>query len=349
MPPIDLRSDTVTLPSPAMRAAMAAAELGDDVYGEDPTVNALEARAATLLGKQDALFVPSGTMGNLCAVLTHTRPGDEIIMGRRTHTYASEAGGAARLAGVSTWTITQERGRLDPAEVLAGIHPDDPHYPRSSLLIVEQPSGGWVMPLDLLDQVTGAARSHGLAVHMDGARLFNAATALGVAPSEIAGYADSVMFCVSKGLAAPVGSLLVGSRAFIHGARRARKVVGGAMRQAGVLAAAGLYALEHNVERLADDHANALRLADGLRELGWTIDRDVVQTNIFWAQPPDDVDLAMLGVRLRAEDVLVTSPYSGRAFRLVTHYGIEGEDIDRALAAFAALTVPAPVLSATAR
>jgi threonine aldolase len=333
---IDLRSDTVTLPSAEMRAAMAAADVGDDVYGEDPTVNALEARAAAVLGKEAAVYVPSGTMGNLMAVLTHTRPGDEIIMGRRTHTYASEGAGAARAGGVSIWPISHDRGRLDPAEVAAGIHPiDDPHYPHTALLVVEEPSRGWVMPLDELRSVTAVARAHGLAVHMDGARIFNAATALGVPPRDLAAFADSVMFCVSKGLAAPIGSLLVGSDAFIEQARRQRKFLGGSMRQAGIIAAAGLFALNHLGERLADDHANARRLADGLRALGWTVDRDNVETNIFWAEPPAGCSVDDLADRLRGADVLVTSPYNGRSMRLVTHYGIEAEDIERALAAFA--------------
>jgi threonine aldolase len=344
-PVIDLRSDTVTLPSAEMRAAMAAAEVGDDVYGEDPSINALEARAAQLLGKEAALYVPSGTMGNLIALLVHTRPGDEVILGRRTHSYTSEGAGAARVGGVSFWPIAHERGRLDPADVRAGVHPDDPHYPHTALLVVEQPSRGWVMPLDDLRAVTAVAREHGLAVHMDGARIFNAATALGVPAAEIAAHADSVMFCVSKGLAAPVGSLLVGDRSFIAAAYRMRKFLGGAMRQAGIVAAGGLYALDHMVDRLAEDHANARRLAEGLSSaLGWALDREVVETNIFWAEPPAGVELDVLAARLKADGVLVTSPYSGRSLRLVTHYGIEAADVERALRAFAAATAREPAL-----
>ncbi len=336
MKTIDLRSDTVTLPSPEMRQAIMEAELGDDVYGEDPTVTALEARAAELLGKAAALYVPTGTMGNLLAVLTHCHAGDELICGRGTHTYAAEGGGSARLGGVSTWTVSQERGRLNPAEVAAAIHPDDSHYARTRLLIVEQPHGGWVMPLDDLAAVTKVARDADLAVHMDGARIFNAATALGVPVNAIADYADSVMFCISKGLGAPIGSILAGSTDFIRLARRNRKAVGGGMRQVGIVAAAGLYALNNMVKRLAEDHANAQQLAAGLRDLGWTIDRDEVQTNIFFCEPPASVDRRTLSARLKERNILVTSPYTGR-MRLVTHYGIEESDIERALAEFAAV------------
>jgi threonine aldolase len=332
---IDLRSDTVTLPSPEMRAAMLAADLGDDVYSEDPTVNALEALAAERLGKAASVFVPTGTMGNLLAVLSHTSPGDEFICGRSTHTYIAEGAGAARIGGVSTWPIPQERGVLRPDDIHAAVHPaTDPHYPRTTLLIVEEPHNGWVVPVFDVAAATGAAREHGLSVHMDGARIFNAAVALGVPPSELAQYADSVMFCFSKGLAAPVGSILVGSDEVIARARRHRKMVGGGMRQAGVLAAAALYALDHMVERLADDHANARKLADGLRHLGWSIDRTEVQTNIFFVEPPARVDAAQMTEKLEAQGVRANSPYNGRTIRLVTHYGIESNDVDLALEAF---------------
>ena len=338
MQTIDLRSDTVTLPPPAMRDAMAAAALGDDVYGEDPTVQALEARAAALLGKEAGLFVPSGTMGNLIATMTHTRPGDELICGRAMHTFSAEAGGAARIAGVSTWTVPQERASVNPADVAAGIHPDDPHYPRTALVWVEQPHRGWVMPPQNLAAVAAVAHERGLPVHMDGARIFNAAVALGVPAREIARHADSVMFCVSKGLAAPVGSVLVGSEHFIGQARRNRKVVGGAMRQAGVIAAAGLFALDRMLDRLADDHANAQRLAAGLRDLGWWVDRETVETNIFFVEPPVGAQIGAVAAGLAERGVLVSSPYSGRVLRLVTHYGIEAGDIARALEAFAAVS-----------
>jgi threonine aldolase len=319
-----------------MRAAMAAAELGDDVYGEDPSVNLLEDRAAARLGKEAGLFVPSGTMGNLLAVMAHTRPGDEIICGQHTHTYIAEGAGAARIAGVSVWTIPHDRGRLDVEDIASAIHPaDDSHYPRSALLIVEQPHAGWVMPLEDLRMATSTAREHGLAVHMDGARIFNAAIALDMPVAEIAQHADTVMFCISKGLAAPVGSLLIGPATLIGQARRHRKVLGGGMRQAGVLAAAGLFALDHMVDRLVDDHANAAALADGLRELGWRVDREVVQTNIFFVEPPAAVDATRLVETLAAMQVQVTSPYApAGSMRLVTHYGIEANDIARVLEAF---------------
>ena len=338
MTTVDLRSDTLTLPPAEMRAAMAAAELGDDVYGEDPTVNAFEVRAAAMLGKEAAVFVPSGTMGNLLAVLTHTRPGDEMICGQYAHTYIAEAAGAARLAGVSTWTVPQERASIRPEDVAAGIHPaDDEHYPRTSLVWVEQPNRGWTMPLSTLHAISQVARARNLAMHMDGARIFNAAVALDVAPADIASNVDSVMFCISKGLAAPVGSVLVGSAEFIARARRNRKVVGGAMRQAGVLAAAGLYALEHMVEPLAEDHRNAARLADGVRALGWSVDREKVETNIFFVTPPRGVD--DVAKRLAEHGVLVNSPYAGESLRLVTHYGVEPSHIDQALQAFAAVSL----------
>ena len=335
---VDLRSDTVTLPPPAMRHAMSIAELGDDVFGEDPTVRALEMRAAEMLGKEDALFVPSGTMGNLLATMTHTRPGDELICGRAMHTFSAEGGGAARIAGVSTQLVPQHRAQIDPADIAAAVRPDDPHCPHTTLLWIEQPQMGWIMPLDNLEAVTTMGRKHGLAVHMDGARIFNAAVTLGMPADEIAHHADTVMFCVSKGLAAPVGSLLVGSTDFVRRARRNRKVLGGGMRQAGVLAAAGLFALDHMMTRLADDHINARRLAEGLRDRGWRIDREVPETNIFFAEPPAAMPSGDLAPRLEERGVLIFGPNGSPALRLVTHYGIEAADVDRALDAFAAVT-----------
>lgn len=334
---VDLRSDTVTLPPPAMRHAMSIADLGDDVFGEDPTVRALEARAAEMLGKEAALFVPSGTMGNLLATMTHTRPGDELICGRAMHTFSAEAGGAARIAGVSTQLVPQHRAQIDPADIVAAVRPDDPHCPHTTLLWIEQPQMGWIMPLDNLKAVTTVGREHGLSVHMDGARIFNAAVTLGVPASEIARHADTIMFCVSKGLAAPVGSLLVGSTEFVRRARRNRKVLGGGMRQAGVLAAAGLFALDHMMTRLADDHINARRLAEGLRDLGWQIDREVPETNIFFAEPPPAMPSDDLAPRLEERGVLIFGTNGSPTLRLVTHYGIEDADIDHALEAFAAV------------
>ncbi len=344
---IDLRSDTVTLPSPEMRRFMHDAELGDDVYGEDPTINRLQARAAELLGKEAALYVPSGTMGNLSAHLAWCQAGDEVICGQAAHTLNAEAANAARVAGTQLRTVPQTGASLDLAAIERTIRPDDPHYPRTTLIWVEQPCNGWVMPLDELAGISELARSHGIPVHMDGARVFNAATALGVSAAEIARHVDSVMFCVSKGLAAPVGSLPVGPRDFIQRAIRGRKMVGGSMRQAGVIAAGGLYALDHMVDRLAQDHENARALADGLRVLpGVRIDRDVVQMNIFFihlsAPAPSAIELS---ARLRERGVLCGAAKDGSPIiRLVTHYGVEREDVDRAIEAFAEALGAQPAL-----
>jgi threonine aldolase len=304
----------------------------------------LETRAAELLDKEAAVFVPSGTMGNLLATMTHTRPGDELICGGAMHTVSAEGGGAARIAGVSTKVIPQHRAELDPADVEAAIRPDDPHCPHTALVWVEQPHMGWVMPLDNLEAVAAVSRQHGLPIHMDGARIFNAAISLGVPVREIARHADTVMFCISKGLAAPVGSLLVGSADFVRRARRNRKVLGGGMRQAGVVAAAGLFALDHMIPRLADDHSNARRLADGLRDLGWRVDRDVPETNIFCAQPPEAAPSpSELAHRLENCGVLILWPDECPGVRFVTHYGVEAGDIDQALDAFAMVTKSAAI------
>jgi threonine aldolase len=335
---IDLRSDTVTLPSPEMRRFMLEAELGDDVYGEDPTINRLQERAAELLGKETALYVPSGTMGNVVAHLTWCQAGDEVICGQAAHTLNAEAANAARVAGTQLRTVPQQGASLDLGAIERAIRPDDPHYPRTTLIWVEQPCNGWVMPLEELAAISRLAHERGIPVHMDGARIFNAAVALGVPASEIARHADSVMFCVSKGLAAPVGSLLVGPRDFIARALRGRKLVGGAMRQAGVIAAGGLYALDHMVERLAEDHDNARALANGLRKLpGVTADRDDVQTNIFFIHlGPPAPSAGELSARLRERGVLCGAAKDGSPIiRLVTHYGIERADVERALEIFA--------------
>ncbi len=262
---IDLRSDTVTRPTPAMREAMARAEVGDDVYGEDPTVNALEARAAALLGFEAALFVASGTQANLCALLAHCERGDEYIAGHSAHTYRFEGGGAAALGGIQPQPIPFEPdGTLDLGAVAAAVKPDDDHFARTRLLCLENTQAGKPLPVDYLARARAFCDARGLSLHLDGARLFNAAVACEVAAADIAGHADSVSFCLSKGLGAPAGSLLVGGRDFVRRTRRWRKVLGGGMRQAGILAAAGLHALEHHVERLREDHRRALRLAEGL-------------------------------------------------------------------------------------
>ncbi len=338
---VDLRSDTVTLPTPAMRRAMFEAEVGDDVMGEDPTVNRLEAMAAERLGKEAAVFVPSGTMANLVSLLTHCNRGDEAIMGHLAHTFLFEVGGAAAVGGIHPRTVpNRPDGTLALDDIEAAIRdPNNLHYPRSRLICLENTHnrcGGAVLTPEYMAQVRALADRHGLAIHLDGARIFNAATALGVEAAELARHADSVSFCLSKGLSAPVGSLVCGPADWVQRARRQRKMLGGGMRQAGILAAAGIVALETMVDRLAEDHALARRLAEGLAVLPHVIlDPARVQTNIviFELQPqapaPQEVvaRLAERGVKVGA--------IGGRRFRAVTHYGITEADIDRALEAFA--------------
>ncbi len=330
---IDLRSDTVTLPTPAMREAMYRAEVGDDVFGEDPTVNRLEALAAEMMGQEAALFVASGTMGNLVAILTHCGRGDEAIMGDECHTFHYEVGGAAALGGVHVRTVPNGQGLPALADIAAAIRPDDIHDPPTRLLCLENTHnrcGGIAIAPGPFRAVCDLAHRHGIAVHLDGARIFNAAIALGCDVRELVDPADSVMFCLSKGLAAPVGSLLVGPAAFITRARKYRKMVGGGMRQAGVLAAAGLVALTQMVDRLAEDHEHARLLAEGLAHIpGVTIDLTRVHTNIVIFEvdnPPGFLE------RLAAEGVLGVY-FGGRLVRLVTHYGITRADIEATLMA----------------
>nr|WP_281415263.1 low-specificity L-threonine aldolase [Geobacter hydrogenophilus] len=321
-----MRSDTVTRPCPAMRAAMAAAEVGDDVYGEDPTVNRLEALAAGMLGTEAALFVTSGTQSNLLAIMTHCGRGDEYIAGQTAHCYRFEGGGAAVLGGVQPQPVDVEPdGTIDLVKVAAAIKPDDPHFARTRLLCLENTQAGRVLPLDYLARARTLARERGLALHLDGARLFNAAVALGAEAREITDHFDSVSVCLSKGLGAPVGSLLCGSRGFVAEARRWRKVLGGGMRQAGILAAAGIVALTENVARLAEDHANARRLAEGLASIGFDVDPASVQTNmVFLSIPPERTEA--LTTFLRDRGILI----AGRErIRLVTHRDVTSADIDR--------------------
>jgi threonine aldolase len=333
---VDLRSDTVTLPTPAMRRAMFEAELGDDVYGEDPTVNRLEAMAAERLGKKAAMLVPSGTMANLSCLLTHCGRGDEAIMGDAAHTFLFEAGGSAAMGGIHPHTIpNQADGRLLLDDIEAAIRSDDPHDPPTRLICLENTHnrcGGAVLTAAYMAQVRALADRYGLAIHLDGARLFNAAVALGVDASVLARDADSVSFCLSKGLSAPVGSLVCGSAEFVKRARRNRKVLGGSMRQAGVLAAAGIVALATMVERLADDHANARRLAEGLAGLpGIVLDPARVPTNIvIFEMAMDAPSPAEFAAGLGARGIKL-NPIGGRRLRAVTHYGIEAGDIDRAI------------------
>ena len=322
---IDLRSDTVTRPTAAMRQAMACAEVGDDVYGEDPTVNQLEELGAELLGMEAALFAASGTQTNLLAIISHCQRGDEYIAGQTAHCYRFEGGGAAVLGGVQPQPLEFEPdGTLDLQRVAAAIKPHDPHFAHTRLLCLENSQNGKVLPLDYLAEARRFTRSHGLALHLDGARLGNAAVALGVPLAAIAGHFDTVSFCLSKGLGAPVGSLLCGSRELIATARRWRKVLGGGMRQAGVLAAAGIIALNEGLPRLAVDHDNARQLAEGLAGIpALAVAPAEVQTNmVFLSLPPPLA--ALLTSFLKDRSILI----SGReSIRMVTHRDVSAADI----------------------
>ncbi len=334
---VDLRSDTVTRPTPEMRRAMAEAEVGDDVYREDPTVRRLEELAAEKLGKEAGLFVTSGTMGNQVAVLTHTGRGDEVLVESSSHIFLFEAGGIALLSGAQPRPIPGRHGILDPEEVRRALRPPNIHYPPTSLLCVENThnrGGGTVTTVQRMRELASVAHQAGLAVHLDGARIFNAAVALGVEAAELAGPADSVMFCLSKGLAAPVGSVLVGDREWIERARKWRKVLGGGLRQAGVLAAAGIVALEKMVDRLAEDHANARLLAEGLVEIpGISLDLDTVQTNIvIFDLDPSWMDASTFAGRL-AELGVKCGAIGPQQIRMVTHKDVSREDVQYALGA----------------
>lgn len=326
---IDLRSDTVSKPGPEMRRAMYDAEVGDDVFGDDPTVNRLEAAAADLMGKESALFVPSGTMANLVALITHTRPGDEIILGDESHIFNYEVAGAARIANVQTHALKNSAdGRLDPAEVAAAVRPPNIHNAVTSLLCLENTHnrcGGAALPLSAMDELAGVAHERGMKVHLDGARVFNAQAALGVPAGRIARDCDSVSFCLSKGLGCPVGSLLCGTSEFVELARRHRKMLGGGMRQVGVLAAAGLYALEHNVARMADDHENARRLAAAFRPYE-AFSPNTPETNIVVV---DVLRGSVNGwLHALAQAGVLAVAFGPRRIRLVTHLNISSDDVD---------------------
>jgi len=325
---IDLRSDTVTRPTPAMRDAMARAEVGDDVYGEDPTVNRLQEVAAARIGVEAALFVPSGSMGNQAALRTLTRPGDLVLAGEAAHLLVYEQNAASALAGLQI-TVIGRGGLFDGADLRRAITPDESHYPRTRVVAIENThnrAGGRVFPLEQAKDVAAAARERGVLVHMDGARLFNAEVATGTPASAWAQLCDTVTFCLSKGLGAPVGSLVCGSRERVRELHRARKLLGGGMRQVGILAAAGLHALEHHVARLADDHAHARLLAAGLERLGFEVD------------PPPETNMVCFAVRdtraflakTRERELLVNPVVEGR-FRAVTHLDVTRADIDEAL------------------
>lgn len=350
MTPVDLRSDTVTQPTEVMRAAMMAAPLGDDVFGDDPTVNALQERIAAITGKEAALFMPSGTQSNLCGILAHCGRGDEYIVGQLAHTYRYEGGGAAVFGSVQPQPLTQDaQGRMALADITAAIKPDDMHFARTRLLCLENTWNGHVMPDDYLRGATALARETGLHTHLDGARVFNAAVASAASGQgalerlrEIADPFDSLSVCFSKGLGAPVGSALCGSRELIDRARRIRKMAGGGLRQAGLLAACALHALDHHVDRLADDHANARRLADGLAGIeGLTVKS--AETNIVFVDVADGRGPALLDF-LKLNGVLATGLIG---LRFVTHLQVGAAGIDHATATVRRFFAEAPAVSSS--
>ncbi|MGB0847264.1 MAG: low-specificity L-threonine aldolase [Thiolinea sp.] len=326
---IDMRSDTVTRPSPAMREAMFHAEVGDDVYGEDPNINALEAYTAQLLGKEAGIFLSSGTLSNLTAMLAHCERGEEIIAGDQYHTFIDEARGASVLGGATLHPLTTDKfGRFDQHALLAAIKPDDFHFPISRLLSLENTVSGCVQDQNHLNALADTAHEHGLNVHLDGARLMNAAVKQQVKPAELTEKMDSVSLCLSKGLGAPVGSVLVGSESFIHKARRLRKMLGGGMRQAGILAAAGLYALKHHIEPLAEDHNKAIQLAGALDALhGIEVDMERVQTNMVFVKTRTE-DSESLQDFMRQNGVIIG------AERNVLHRDISMDDVDKVISLF---------------
>ncbi|NOY99138.1 MAG: low-specificity L-threonine aldolase [Chloroflexi bacterium] len=341
---IDLRSDTVTQPTPEMREAMAKAQVGDDVYGEDPTVNRLQEMAAELLGKEAGLFIPSGTMGNLSAVLAHCGRGDEVILGDKAHIFLYEGGGISALGGVhSRQLINRADGSLLLDDIRAAIRPKDAHAPVTRLIALENTHnrcGGTFFTPEYGRQVGELARERGLATHLDGARIFNAAAALDVPAKEIAAPFDSVTFCLSKGLCAPVGSVLCGSRAFIAKAHRIRKQVGGGMRQAGILAAAGIVALERMTDRLGEDHARARKLAEGLAGVsGLVLDEGTPHTNMIFMNLAESVPYpaAKVAAHMRQAHGVLIGVAGERRFRLVLHYWIDAAAVARTIAAFQAL------------
>ncbi len=327
---IDLRSDTVTKPTPAMRDAISSAEVGDDVYGDDPNVNALEAEAAELLGKEAAMFVATGTQSNLCAIMAHCGRGDEYIVGHEAHTYKYEAGGAAVLGSIQPQPVELSAdGLMDLERVAAAVKVDDPHFARSRLLCLENTHNGRTLPVDYVVAAQELGRDRGLSLHLDGARLWNAAVGSGQTPAEVAAGFDTVSVCLSKALGAPVGSVLVGSADLINDARRWRKMLGGGMRQAGVLAAAGRYCLDHHIDRLADDHANAARLAEGLGSLDG-IAVDGPHTNMVFVELGDH-DPSTIGAKM-ADAGIQISAY-GPTVRLVCHLDVSAENIESIISA----------------
>lgn len=324
---VDMRSDTVTRPTEGMRAAMMAAEVGDDVYGDDPTVNALQDKAAALLGKEAALLMSSGTQGNLCAMMAHCQRGEEILTGNDYHVFVDEAGGASVLGGIMFAPMpVADDGGIDPADIDRTVKPEDEHCAISRLLTLENTWHGQVVPLARINAAASRARDHGLLVHFDGARLMNACVKLGISPAEMLAEVDSVSLCLSKGLGAPAGSILAGSKEMIRRAHRVRKLVGGGMRQVGILAAAGIYALDHHIDRLAEDHANALRLAERLANIPQiTVNPAEVETNMVFAGLPDGA-APPLQAHLRDRGILINR--GAPQIRLVTHLDCGADEID---------------------
>ncbi|MFN8413618.1 MAG: low-specificity L-threonine aldolase [Anaerolineales bacterium] len=338
---VDLRSDTVTKPSPEMREAMAEAEVGDDVYMDDPTVNQLQEKAASMLGKEDALFVPSGTMGNLLALLTHCQRGDEVIVGDKSHIYLNEAGGMSALGGIHPHPVqNQADGTMALDDIRASIQTEDVHHTITRLICIENTQnvcGGVPLTVEYTQQVGKLAKENGLLFHIDGARLFNAAAALNVSARDLAEPADSVMFCLSKGLVAPVGSMLVGTKKFIKRARHLRKMLGGGMRQVGVLAAAGLISLDKMTGRLGQDHIRAKNLAEGLKQVkGLKLDANTASTNMVFFDLADRIKLTENQIVEEMKKFGVLVDWAGpRRFRLVTHYWVDDAGVEKAIKGFA--------------
>ncbi|MHC4924767.1 MAG: threonine aldolase family protein [Planctomycetota bacterium] len=337
--PSDFRSDTVTRPTPAMRDAMANAVVGDDVLGDDPTIHALEEKFADLMGKEAGLYVPSGSMGNLIAVSVHTKPGAAVLMEEWGHSFNFEAGGLARFGGVMTRTLSSDRGVLDPAYVDGWLHPGNLHMPRAATLVVENTHnfhGGRVVPLARMRELREITAAKEVALHIDGARIWNACAATGQEPSAFAACADSITACLSKGLSAPVGSVLAGTRDFVEAGRAVRKTLGGGMRQAGILAAAGIVALDEMRGRLVDDHGRAKRLAEGLSAMdSWEIDPASVETNILFVKRSDgNAAAARDALEEKGVLCLATAPDT---IRLLTHNDVDDEDVDRLLEAAAGI------------
>lgn len=327
---IDLRSDTVTMPTDEMRQAMANAEVGDDVYGDDPTINRLEKLAAEKVGKEAAIFVPSGTFGNQLALFTHARRGQEVIIGRNNHIVVHEVGASAVIAGVQLRTLETENGAMNPKDVEKAIRVDDIHEPETGLICIEEAHGcGTVVPLETLKEIKQIAERHSLPVHMDGARIFNAAASLGIDAKELAACCDTVMFCLSKGLSAPAGSMVAGSKTFIDRARKNRKLMGGGMRQVGILAAAGIIALEKMTLRLHEDHKNAKYMAEKLTEIpGVEVIKDRLDIDmVFFKMGEDVIPEKVLVEKLYEKNIKINGSEDGE-YRFVAHIGVTKEDID---------------------